>query len=205
MRCLKIVANMPKLQKNAVEKMKKVKEENKSTLVQLKDTKCEVEGLKEELVNAYSKIKFLKLEIIQENVKVECISAKKLDNVISSQKPLNDNTGLGYTSEGSSSREPKKEVRFLLTKNVKKPKVEKPKLERLKVETPTIAKRTVCAKPKEKGNSLPKSQKGSQVKHFCHHCSVRGHTIPNCFKLQALKRADSLCGKDNSRRMSKGN
>ena len=39
------------------------------------------------MVEAYSKIKFLELEIIQANVKVECISTKKLDNVLSSQKP----------------------------------------------------------------------------------------------------------------------
>ena len=53
--------------------------------MQLKKAKCEVEGLKGELVEAYSKIKFLELEIIQANVKVEHITTKKLDNVQSSQ------------------------------------------------------------------------------------------------------------------------
>ena len=140
------------------------------------------------MLNAYSKIKFLELEIIQANVKVERISTKKLDNVLFSQKPSNDKTSLGYTGEGSSSRESKKEVRFVLGKSVEKPKVK----------TPVVAtKRTVGAKPK--------SQKGPQVKHFCHYCGVRGHTRPNCFKLQALKRANSLRGQDSSRRMPKGN
>ena len=116
---------------------------------------------------------------------MECISTKKLDNVLSSQKPLNDKTSLGYTSEGSSSKEPKKEVSFVLAKSVEKPKVE----------TPVVAtKRTIGAKPKEKQKLLPKSQREPQVKHFCHHCGVRGYTRPNCFKLQALKRANSLCG-----------
>ena len=73
-----------KVAKNVAKKMKKIEEEHKSTLVQLKDTKCEVEGLKEELLNAYSKIKFLELEIIQANVKVERISTKKLNSVLSS-------------------------------------------------------------------------------------------------------------------------
>ena len=68
----------------AVKKMKKVKEEHRCILVQHKEAKCEVERLKEELVEAYSKIKFLELEIIQVNVKVEHISTKKLDNVLSS-------------------------------------------------------------------------------------------------------------------------
>ena len=69
--------------------------------MQLKDTKCEVEELKEELLNAYSKIKFFELEIIQANVKVERISTKKLDSVLSSQKPSNVKIGLDYTDEGS--------------------------------------------------------------------------------------------------------
>ena len=149
-------------------------------------------------MNAYSKIKFVELEIIQANVKVERISNKKFDSVLSSQKSSNDKTSLGYTSEGSSSSRPKKEVKFVSAKNVEKPKVEKPK-----IETPIVAKRTIGPKPKEKGKSLPKSQRGPQVKHFCHHCGMRGYTKSNCFKLQALKRADSLHGQDNSRRMPK--
>ena len=80
----------------AVKKMKKVEEEHSCILVQHKEAKCEMERLKGELVEAYSKIKFLELEIIQANVKVECISTKKLDNVLSSQKSLHDKTDLGY-------------------------------------------------------------------------------------------------------------
>ena len=53
------------------------------------------------MLEAYSKIKFLELEIIQANVKVECISAKKLDNMLFSQKSSHDKTGLGYISEGN--------------------------------------------------------------------------------------------------------
>ena len=157
-----------------------------------------VEELKEELLNAYPKIKILELEIIQANAKVEHISTKKLDNVHSSQKSSNDKTGLGYTGEGSSSNGPKKEVKFVSAKNVEKPIVEKPK-----IETSVVAKRNIGTKPKEKGKSLPKSQRGPQVKHFCHHCGMRGHTRPNCFKLQALKRVNFLRGQDNSRRMPK--
>ena len=138
-----------------VKKMKKVEEEHRCILVQLKEAKCEVEGLKEELVVAYSKIKFLELEISQANIKVEHISTKKLDNVLSSQKSSHDKTGLSYTGEGSSSSEPKKEVRFVLAKNVKKLKEVK-----AEIETPAIVKRTIGATPKEKGKSLPKNQRG---------------------------------------------
>ena len=85
----------------AMKKMKKVEEEHRCILVQYKEAKCEVERLKGELVEAYSKIKFLELEIIQANVKVKRISAKKLDTVLSSQKYSHDKTSLCYTGEGS--------------------------------------------------------------------------------------------------------
>ena len=136
---------------------------------------------------------------IKANVKVEHISTKKINSMLSSQKSLNDKASLGYTNEGSSSIKPKKEVRFVSAKNVEKSKVEKPEIKTL-----IVAKRTIGAKPNDKGKSLPKSQRGLQVKHFCHHCGVQGHTRPNYFKLQALKKADSLRGLDNSRRMPKG-
>ena len=114
--------------------------------MQHKEAKCEVERLKGELVEAYSKIKFLELEIIQANVKVERISTKKLDNVLFSQKSSHDKTSLGYIGEGSSISEPKKEVRFVLAKNEEKLKEVKPE-----IETPTTIKRTIGVKPKEKG------------------------------------------------------
>ena len=172
----------------AVKKMKKVEEEHKGILVQLKEAKCKVEGLKGELVEAYSKIKFLELEIIQTNVKVKRISTKKLDNVLSSQKSSHDKTSLGYTGEGSSSSEPKKEIRFVSAKNDEKIKEVK-----LEAETPAAVKRTFGAKPKEKGKSLPKNQKGPQ-----------GHIRLNCFKLHALKMANSLRGQETSRRRPMG-
>ena len=118
----------------------------------------------------------------------------KLDSVLSSQKPSNDKTGLGYTGEGSSSSRPKKEVKFVLANNV----------EKSKVEIPTIEKKVIGPRPKEKGKLLPKNQRGPHVKHFYHHCGVQRHTRPNCFKLQELKRENSLRGQDNSRRMPKG-
>ena len=183
----------------AMKKIKKVEKEHRGILMQLKKAKCEVEGLKGELVEAYSKIKFLELEIIQANVKVERISTKKLDNVLSSQKPSHDKTGLGYTREGSLSSEPKKEVKFMSAKNEEKLKEVKPK-----IETPAIVKKTIGAEPKEKGKSLPKNQRRPQVKHLCHHYGAQGHTRLNCFKLYALKKADSMRGQETSRRRPKG-
>jgi len=50
--------------------------------------KFEVEKLNGELTNAYSKIKFLQLELIQANAKVERVASKNLDKVLAHQKPF---------------------------------------------------------------------------------------------------------------------
>ena len=54
-----------------VKKMKKADEDYRSLLVQYKEAKCEIETLNGELNEAYSKIKFLELEVVQANAKVE--------------------------------------------------------------------------------------------------------------------------------------
>ena len=65
--------------KATIKKMKKAKQDYKSILVRYKETKCEVEALNGELTKVYSKIKFLELEVIQANAKVEHVASKKLD------------------------------------------------------------------------------------------------------------------------------
>ena len=50
--------------KTAIRKMKRAEQDYKSLLVPYKETKCEVETLNRELTEAYSKIKFLDLEVI---------------------------------------------------------------------------------------------------------------------------------------------
>ena len=50
--------------KATVKKMKKAEEDYRSLLVRYKETKCEMETMNGELTEAYSKIKFLELEIV---------------------------------------------------------------------------------------------------------------------------------------------
>ena len=85
--------------KAAIRKMKKVEQDYKSILVKYKETKCEVETMNEELTNAYSRIKFLEIEVIQANAKVERVASKKLDEVLAYQKPSSNRSGLGYTKK----------------------------------------------------------------------------------------------------------
>ena len=72
--------------------------------------------------------------MVQVNVKVERVSAKKLDDVLSHQKPFSDKTRLGYTRESSSVVNISKEVKFVkakesigVTTTVEMTKVEKKK------------------------------------------------------------------------------
>ena len=118
--------------------------------------------------------------MIQANEKVQRITIKKLDNILTSEKSFSNKTRFSYIEEGSSSVEPKREMKFVSEMVVRKPKVE----------SPNLKNKAIAAKSKAKGKSLPKNQRGPQVKHFCYHCGIRGHTRPNCFKLHALKRAD---------------
>ena len=57
--------------KAAVKKMKKAKEDYRSLLVRYKKAKCEIEMLNGELTEAYTKVIFLELEVVQANAKVE--------------------------------------------------------------------------------------------------------------------------------------
>ena len=183
--------------KAAIRKMKREEQDYNSLLVQYKETKCEIEMLNGELTEAYSKIKFLELEVIQANAKVERVASKKLDEVLAHQMPFSDKSGLGYTRKSSSSANVSKEMKFIKAKEpvVATPIVEKGKFEN---KPKVIAQRVLTKLPnpvlvnlKAKGKSLLKSQRGPQTQHFCHHCGIRGHTRPNCHMLQALKNGSS--------------
>ena len=87
-------------------------------------------------------------------------------------------SGLGYTGESSSSANVSKEMKFI---KAKEPMVATPTIEKVKVEkNPNVIAQKVLtkpqnpfvAKPKAKGKSLPKSQRGPQTQHFCHHCGI---------------------------------
>ena len=81
-----------------------------------KEAKCEIEKLNGELSEAYTKVRFLEQEVVQANAKIEKVSTKKLNDVISSQKQFSDKSGLEYTGESSSSGNVTKEVKFIKAK-----------------------------------------------------------------------------------------
>ena len=114
-----------------MKKLKKVEEDYRSLLVRYKEAKCEIEMLNGELTEAYTKVKFLELEVVQANAKVERVSTKKLNDFLSHQKPFSDKTGLGYIGENSSAMNISKKVKFV---KAKEPIVVAPTVEKAKVE-----------------------------------------------------------------------
>ena len=70
--------------KVAVRKMKKAEEDYKSLLIWYKEAKYEIETLHGELLEVYTKVRFLEQEIVQANAKIKKVTTKKLDDVISS-------------------------------------------------------------------------------------------------------------------------
>ena len=85
-----------RMAKAAVKKMKKAEEDYRSLLVRYKEAKCEIEMLNAELIKTYTKVRFHEHEVVQANAKVEQVSTKKLDDVLSSQKTFSNKTRLVY-------------------------------------------------------------------------------------------------------------
>ena len=117
--------------KAAVKKMKKAEKDYRSLLMRHKEAKCEIETLNGELSEAYTKVRFLEQQVVQANAKIERVSTKKLNDVISSQKHFSDKSGLGYTGGSSSSGNVTKEVKFI---PAKEPAEVGPTAEKLKIE-----------------------------------------------------------------------
>ena len=132
--------------KVAVKKMKKAEEDYRSLLMRHKEAKCEIEKLNGELSEAYTEVRFLEQEVVQANAKIERVSTKKLNDVISSQKQFSDKSGLGYIGESSSSGNVTKEVKFVKAKEPIEVAltIEKPMIERKK----NVADQRMLNKPR---------------------------------------------------------
>ena len=109
------------------------------------------------------KVKNLKFELSQARTQIERMSSANLDEVLSTQKPISDKTGLGYVvSSGPSS-------------------------------STASGSKTVFVLQFEKGDKGMKSKtdlansKSFVRPHVCHHCGVSGCIRPNYFKLYPQK------------------
>ena len=100
---------------------------------------------------------------MQAQAKIERVSSKKLEDVISSQKHFSDKSRLGYTGGSCSSANVTKEVKFVKAKETV---VEEPVLEKVKAEQKKkVADQRVLNKSRNqsearfeaRGRTLPRS------------------------------------------------
>ena len=134
---------------------------------------------------------------MQANTKIERVSTKKLDDVISSQKHFSDKSELGYTKESCSSGNVANEMKFVKAKESIEvaPTVEKPMIERKK----NVVDQRMLNKPRNqsvgrsesRAKSHPRPQRGPRSNHVCHHCGLQGHTLPNCQQLRVMNNASA--------------
>ena len=135
---------------------------------------------------------------MQTNTKIERVSIKKLDDVISSQKHFSDKSGLGYTRGSSSSGSVTKEVKFIKAKEQIEvgPTAEKPKMEKKRnVDDQRMlnnSRNQSVGRSKSRAKSHPRPQRGPRSNYVCHHYGLQGHTRPNCQKLRAINSATAL-------------
>ena len=110
---------------------------------------------------------------MQANAKIERVSTKKLNDVISSQKQFSDKSGLGYTGGSSSSGNVTKEVKFIKAKEQIKvsPTAEKPKMEEKRnVDDQQMlnnSRKLFVGKSESQTKSRPQSQKGPRSNYVC--------------------------------------
>ena len=133
---------------------------------------------------------------MQANAKIERVTTKKLDDVISSQKSFSDKSGLGYTGGSSSSGNVTKEVKFIKGKESADvgPTAEKPKIEdkrNVGNERLLNSRNQFVGRCESQAKSHPRPQRGPRSNYVCHHCGLQGHTRPNCQKLRAKNSATS--------------
>ena len=142
--------------------LNEVKTEKVDLLVKVNETTRLVETLVVENTSLEKKIKNLEVELSQVRTQIERMFSVKLDEVLSTQKPSSDKTGLDYAvSSGPSSTVSRSKTIFVLQSEKGN---------------------------KDMKSKINMANSKSFVRsHVCHHCGVSGHIRPNCFKLYIRK------------------
>ena len=163
--------------------------DKKNLLVNLFDATELLNNVKTENMLLLEKVKNLEHELSVAREQTDRSASSKLANVLSVQKSLSDKTGLGFVESisvsaphstnfvPSSSSEPP-------VSDIVKPSVSEAKS--IEVTPPRVDLKE--SKPKE--STLTKDKLHGKPAWVCHFCGKFGHISPNCYKLQATKRAN---------------
>ena len=166
--------------------------DKKNLLVKLFDANELLNNLKTENMLLLYKVKTFELDL-----SIARSTSSKLDQLLSVQKSPSNKSGIGFVESisvfaphstqfvPSSSSEPS--VNEVVSETVKPPvsKVVKP------IEVSSSKKIRVDLKEsKPKVSTLSKDKMHGKPAWVCHFCEKSGHIHPNCYKLQAAKRAN---------------
>ena len=175
-----------------LKKIESLKLDKKNLLVKLFDANELLNNVKTKNMLLLDKVKLLELDLF-----VVRSTSSKLDQMLSVQKSPFDKSGLGFVENismsaphytnfvPSSSSEPS--VSEVVSETIKPPvrEVVKP----IEV-SPSRKIRVDLKESKPKESTLPKDKMHGKPAWVCHFCGKSKHIRPNCYKLQAAKRAN---------------
>ena len=175
-----------------LKKIESLELDKKNLLVKLFDTNELLNNVKTKNMLLLDKVKFLELDL-----SIARSASSKLDQMLNVQKSPSDKSGLGYVESisvstphstnfvPSSSSEPS--MSDIVSETVKPPVSEVVKL----IEVSSSRKIRVDLKEsKSKKPILSKDKSHDKPAWVCHFCGKSGLICPNCYKLQAAKRAN---------------
>ena len=167
--------------------------EKKNLLVKLFDANDLLNNVKIENMLLLDKVKSLELDL-----SVARFASSKLDQMLSVQKSTSDKTGLGYVESISMSTP--HSTKFVPSTFSSEPSVSEIVSETVKPPVSELVKplegsssrkiRVDLKESKSKKHTLPKDKTHDKPAWVCHFCGKSGHIRPNCYKLQAAKRAN---------------
>ena len=175
----------------SLKKIESLELDKKNLLVKLFDANELLNNVKTENMLLLDKVKSLKLDF-----SVTRSASSKLDRMLSVQKSPSEKSGLGfvesisvsapYSTNFVPSSSSKPYVSEIVSETVKPPvsEVVKP----IEV-SPSRKIRVDMKESKPKESTLSKDKMHGKPAWVCHFCGKSGHICPNCYKLQAAKRA----------------
>ena len=174
-----------------LKKIASLKLEKKNLLVKLFDANELLNNVKIENMLLLDKVKNLELELSVAREQTNRSASSKLDHMLSVQKSLSDKTGLGFV-ESISMPEPHS-TNFVPSSEPPVSEVVKPFVSEAtkSVEVTPLRKiRVDLQEFKSKAHNPPKGKLHDKPAWVSHLCGKSGHIRPNCFKMQATKRAN---------------
>ena len=171
-----------------------LKLEKKNLLVKLFDANDLLNNVKTENMLLLDKVKNLKLELSFVREQTDRSASSKLDHILSVQKSPSDKTDLGFVKSISVSAP--HSINFVPSSSSEPPVSEavKPSMSKAKLIEVTHPRkiRVDLHEFKPKAHNPSKGKTHNKPARICHFSRKSGHIRPNCYKLQAAKRANKL-------------